>query len=547
MLARDIPLEIQWKILNHLGTASQIQYSLVSKQWRRAARHVLFHTIHLRSAKRENEFVATLVRSPCLRELVKELVLYDSTSMKKTQRYISLIHLTPNLRLLETKRNAGSLYQAALQEVQHGQWKSLHCIKPSIRSSSSFSVGAIGIGFSCPEYYGLLTALQDRLSSISLDISHMTHSLFELYCFQFPSYITRQIRFLSVKELECVSSEMTAIRSLDEVLMLCPNATEVTLKLNRLDKYEDQLIPIRPNMMVTRLSILLFISTEAGLDYISCKFPNARQLVIMANLLGEITAKFVHYALSMAKSNVSFREGKDLNQFFDGLSSFRFEGNIQIKLGPNLLHLQHDRFKPRYSKLSVKPKMHGLDLTQESLKVYLSQLNELSIGPIEEEHNQLLILCSQLQVLCIYCEDTITYNGPVLPITCLILESEGDNMKFLKEFTAFTPNLKDIKVNLSSDNICHIDVPYASLHSLDIYFRRTREASSVFLCIARLGIKSYFRVVKDQIIEIEATDHKKKQFQEIYLEAKINCKDIKHIEIQWESCRNIRCRVVHTF
>ncbi|KAI8327629.1 hypothetical protein EDC96DRAFT_549585 [Choanephora cucurbitarum] len=538
MLARDIPLEIQWKVLDHLRTAGQIQYSLVSKHWRRAARHVLFHTIHLRSAKRENEFVATLARSPCLQQLVKELVLYDSTGIKETQHYINLIHLTPNLRLLETKRNYDSLYQAALQEVQHGQWKNLHCIKPSMRSNTSFSVGAIGLEASCPQYYALLTVLQDRLSSISLDISHMTHSLFELYCFQFPSYVTRQIRFISVKELECVSSGMTAVRSLDEVLALCPNATEVTLKLNRLDRYEDQLISIKPNMTVKRLSILLFISTEAGLDYISCKFPNAMQLVIMVNLLGEITAKFLHYVLSMEKSNVSFREGKNLNQFFDELSSFSLEGNMQIKLGPNLLHLQHDRFKPCYSKLSLKSKMHGLDLTQDSLKVYLSQLNELNIGPIEEERNQLLIFCSQLQTLCICYEDTITYNGPILPITCLIIESEDDNMKFLKDFTVFTPNLKEIKVNLSSNNICHIDVPCASLHSLDIHFRRTRETSLVFLSIARPGIESYFQVIKNQIIEIDVTDYKKKQLQEIYLEAKINCKDIKHIKIQWESCRN---------
>ncbi|OBZ81834.1 hypothetical protein A0J61_10117 [Choanephora cucurbitarum] len=534
MLKEHLPFEIQWKILDYLETESKIQYSLVSKHWREAARYVLFRSICLESVEEEDAFIDLLIESPSLGESTKSLMLKSNSSMERDQQYSALIRLTPNLRFLQIDCDAGPFYQVALLEIQRGHWKYLHHIKDISNTTSISSMGANDIANSSLGYHALLSATKDRLSDVVLDLSSVSHSPTEIHCFQYPLYITRQTRFRSVKHLTFVSSHKTAIKSLDDALALFPNATDVILRHVELESHEDKLAEIEPNTVVEGLFITISALPKESLNYISCKFPNVKQLVLRAVENLESLTDFMRYAYSVKRLNMQLWRQEGLMVLLDAIVPLQWQGKMEIKFNPKILGLQYNRSEARHSKLYVRNHIGSFDFARASLIAYLNQLDELDTYSIDPEHIQLLSHCTQLKTLRI-CHNNVSVSEiPVLPITCFISSGGSNNMSFLEHLSASAPNLRDAMIEFNSSNITEICMPSTSFHSLCINFIEPLPTDLLDVHLIRSGEETYYQSLENQLCEIGPSEYRHEGSSISKVRIEIMCKDIKYLELRWQ-------------
>ncbi|KAI8377196.1 hypothetical protein EDC96DRAFT_561960 [Choanephora cucurbitarum] len=290
-------------------------FSSNAKHWREVAKHVLFKIIRL-NCKKLNMFIEIIVKSLFFIKLVKQ--------------YSALIYLTLNFESIETSACSESLYQVALDEIERGHWKYLEYID-DIELINGFSLNIDSA---------------NRLSALILSSSHIYHSVFEPLHFHFLSHITSQTRFNSVKKLIYAASGMTAIKSLNDALALCLNATEIMLKLHFLGKCSDELIQIEPNTVAE----YLFVSTKVVFKG-------------MANV--EASAELLYYAHLLP------RPRKILMRLpsFDGVEGCKL---VLVIVASNV--------NITYSKLCLLGGTYDHVSTIPSLVVYLNQLGELDIS-----------------------------------------------------------------------------------------------------------------------------------------------------------------------
>ncbi|KAI8339802.1 hypothetical protein EDC96DRAFT_578715 [Choanephora cucurbitarum] len=548
MTAGTLPLEIQWIILSHLSSTAQIQYSLVSKHWRAAAKHVLFDTIYLQSEEKVDEFVGLLLSSSPLGEFVQKLVFLTYASLNEAKRYSSLIHLTPHLKVLATEKTSNRLFQTAIQEVQYGHWKHLHSIgDSSIENGYDFVAGMKVELFKSSrlDYYALASALQDRLSTFVFDITSIDESSVEPYCFQLPLYITRQSRFNALKNLICFSQGTAAIGSLDDILALCPNATEVQLSIYHFLTSEDRWKQVKPNVTVRNLSVFVTKFTEASLDYICRKFSAVKQLTIHAldhsvsdtdeiidplEVPVDMKHQLAYYIHSTTTSDIWFRGISNSIELFLAFVSMQWQGKVQINLQPDFFQLQRDRSKPKHSELHIVLDVSGLNLRQAHLRNYLHQLDVLSIGPIDLRHNQLLAQCTCIQVLRMHYGCLSGYQGPKLPITRLILSGEGYNANFLKELSASTPNLRHVSLVLCTSDKIEIDTPCVSYDSLCVENFGCIKQGPIYILLIRSGIPSYYKTIENRLHEIGMDEFKEQEVKMDKAKMELKCNNIKRLK-----------------
>ncbi|KAI8356713.1 hypothetical protein EDC96DRAFT_257016 [Choanephora cucurbitarum] len=564
MLAGDLPFEIQAVILDHLNSVSRIQYSLVSRHWRQAARHLLFKTVQLRSEKEVDAFTDMLLESSSLGESVRKLVFKTPASMNEAQQYSALIHLTPNLQILETGRHANRLYQVAVEEIEHGHWQHLHSINDSMilydyESMTAQELEQIrGTG---PDYYALASALRDRLSAMKLDVTSERDSPFEPHCFQPPSYITRQTRFGALENLVCFSEEKTTIRSLDSALSLCPNATEVTLSLCYFHSCEDNRLQFRPNTTATTVHVFASRLTETSLNYLLHKFLNVKQLIIRildydddeydVDRIGpfemptELATQLAYYACTTEKFDIWFRGLMNNVQLFVAFTLVRWQGEMQINLQSHYIQFEHDRSKPKHSGLYLCLDVTRLDLRQPSLRAYFNQLDVLSIGQIGLEHYPILTHCSQLQELHMQYGHLDAYDGPYLPIHSLVVSYGNYNIHFLRQFSALTPHLKNARLTFNASSKVKIDMPSITFESLSLSIGQPQEASPFYFHLTQFGQDRYYQAIEDQLYEMEADEFKKHE--PVPNKARVICKGIKHLEIHRRVNGPLNRLIQHTF
>ncbi|KAI8374965.1 hypothetical protein EDC96DRAFT_541430 [Choanephora cucurbitarum] len=157
-----------------------------------------------------------------------------------------------------TEIGSDSLYQVALNEIKCGHWKYL-------KNTNDISLTKRD------HHQSDNAGIKDRLSALILNISHISHLVFEPPCFHFPLYIARQTRFnSSKKEPTSSSSRKIAVKLLNGALALCLNATNVTLKLRYLDECGDKLSAITPSLVayLNQLDDLKIKTEPFGLNHI---------------------------------------------------------------------------------------------------------------------------------------------------------------------------------------------------------------------------------------------------------------------------------------
>ncbi|OBZ83767.1 hypothetical protein A0J61_08183 [Choanephora cucurbitarum] len=565
MTASNLPFEIQQIILSHLNSTAQIQYSLVSKHWRAAAKHVLFDTIYLPSGQKVDECVDLLLVSSPLGEFVKKLVFLTCASLNEAKQYSSLIHLTPNLKVLATEKSSNRLFQTAIQEVRSGHWKHLHSIGDLSIENDYDSVTEMGtepFKSSVLDYYALASVLQDRLSAFVFDITSIDNSSVEPYCFQLPLYITRQTRFNALKDLICFSQGTTTIESLDDTLALCQNATEVKLSVHHFRTSKERWRQIEPNASVKSLSVFVTKFTEASLGYIYRKFSAVKQLTMHAldhsisntdetidplEVPVDMKHQLAYYVHSTTTSDIWFYGINNSIELFLAFVSMQWPGEMQINLESNLFQLQHDSSKPKHSELHIDLDIGGLNVKQATLRDYLNQLDVLSIGPIDVRYYPLLAQCTRIRVLRMYYGNPSGYQGPTLAISRLILFSEDYNANFLKEFSASTPNLRHVNLVLCTFGKIEIDTPCVSYDSLCVENLGWIMQSSVCLLLIRSGIQSYYKTIENRLCEIGIDEFKGQAVKMDRAKVELICNDIKRLEIHWRVKDSGRVRILHDF
>ncbi|KAI8361814.1 hypothetical protein EDC96DRAFT_576031 [Choanephora cucurbitarum] len=477
MTAVYLPIELHWKILSYLDKKDRSQYRLVSKEWNRAARHLLFREVHIDSHQTLDHFVKLLVESPSLGELVKDLRLTEPPDTTKALQYISLIQLTPNLRSIRTGYDADHVYQIAVQEVQHGHWSQLCSIK-----NRTHRLGA------CPRqaddasalrdsgYHALLSKVQDRLLHVALDITPISHFPYELYCFLYPDHITRTTRFNRSKRLICLSRKVTHTRSLHDAIKLCPHADEIVLRLEGLEGSKDSLTQIKSNRSIEHLSMhLIDIKEEDSLGYFYHMFPYVEHLLIQISMQTnsppmsiDTLNQLTHYAYSKGVCQIIFYHLENREQLLLSFISHQWQGETIVCLDYDYVDFVHDHYKPRRSRLKIKWDLDKVNFMQPGLRTYLNQLDELELDQLGLQHRQLLTHCTQLQLLRINCRSRNTYNSEhALPITHLVLHGRYSTSP-MNKISTLAPNLQHVTVDLESPDKAVIDMPFTSLHSLCI-------------------------------------------------------------------------------
>ncbi|OBZ86980.1 hypothetical protein A0J61_04958 [Choanephora cucurbitarum] len=261
-----LPYEIEWQIQSYLGYTDRLQCSFLSKRWREILRPVLFETVQIRLKDQTETFVDILDHTPSIGTSIKKLVCVTHARNDKMRFYAKLIHRTPNLKILEIHSRADALYRTALDAIDQGYWKHLHSINDQM--AFSFEPSCLN-----QYYYAVVSAIQDRLTTVMLNISSLPSSRQPHY-FQFP-FITRETRFRAAVQLTCISEVHVAVQSVDDVLTLCPNATDVILSFWSLDPLETR---VEPNQTVKKLKVSLYDSLVTGIDYIRQKFTHLDQL-----------------------------------------------------------------------------------------------------------------------------------------------------------------------------------------------------------------------------------------------------------------------------
>ncbi|KAI8349944.1 hypothetical protein EDC96DRAFT_519869 [Choanephora cucurbitarum] len=559
MSIKLLPYEIHSKILYYLNQSDRKQYSLVSKQWRKATTPILFQKVRITFEEGLNKCVDMFMKSPLIGDSVKSLVLDTVRIQDDTSRYSKLICLTPNLMILEVRSKSDALYRVALEDMKQEHWRHLHTV---ICQSNA----VLPILFISQSYYALASSIQDRLSFLMLDLSFTSDS-FEPHCFQFPLHITRETRFNAVRYLHCFSDQKATIQSLDDALALCPCATEIKLQLCHLDQYEDKerQIKIESNGVVKRLVVFLYDLTEAGLNYITRKFHHVDQLelrILMCinhvmspespgeepeiesfEMASDMIALLADYVHSINKFRILILGMRNQMSLLLAVTSLQRQGELTIEMSDGNFRCSGDVSKPDQSELSTDLLMDSFDLLQPMLIAYLKQLDKLQLESPDAGHTQLLAHCIKLKMLSMQYKDDHTYQGPILPIRVLELEGKGMHMNFVNQLIAFTPRLEVVRLRLTSLESVAFDMPSISLCllCLDAYF--APQKGTLYVCLIRAGIETHYRSFENRFCSIEASEFNGPDKTKITL----MCRDMKHLEVKWGRLRSNDVHIKHDF
>ncbi|KAI8329583.1 hypothetical protein BD560DRAFT_416681 [Blakeslea trispora] len=536
MPASSLPYEIQWKILDCLCMKDIVQYSLVSKHWREAAKHVMFKGISIYDENKAAKFIHLCAESPTTSNLIKKLTVRTDGVGNHAELYSEIIHLTPNVREIWVTRGASELYRVALQEIKHGHWPLLNHI------GIYMQFGGTNQNLN-QDYYAFASAIQDRLSHLNLRISSDFCSS-ELHCFQFPSSITRQTRFNAVRTLECYSDKKTRIRSIDDTLSLCPNATEIKLEIVSLDPIEERLMHIEPNTVVERLLIWVHYLSEAGVDYICRKFGRVKTLGLQFSRYGihgyrvaietfplDISMKaaiqLANYVSSLDDCTLSIQGISECTRLLYAFSLLRWQGRMSISMYAHYFRLTYDKSKSNLSELNIDVDAEDAFLEQPSIKAYLNQLSRLSFRQMSPISHKIVPWCTRLQYLKMSYDTSSSYEGPLLPITHLDLTSLGENKEFLKQLSSYTPYLRAVKMLLDYRNGIEIDMPTISFNSLWVISRNILFVNTFYLHLLQSNKQTWYRSIDDKLCAIEASEFEKQELDAETVRIKLICREIK--------------------
>ncbi|KAI8349945.1 hypothetical protein EDC96DRAFT_519873 [Choanephora cucurbitarum] len=507
-----LPYEIEWQIQSYLDYADRIQCSLLSKHWREMLKPVLFETVQIRLKDQTEAFVDILNHAPSIGISIKKLI-------------------------LEIHSRADALYCTALDAIEQGYWKHLH----SIHDQMAFSFEP-----SCltQHYYAVVSAIRDRLSTVMLNMSSLPPTRQPHY-FQFP-FITPETRFHAAVQLTCISEMHVAFQSVDDALTLCPNATDVMMTFWSLDPLETE---VEPNQVVKKLKVSLYDSLLTGIDYIRQKFAHLDQLTLIVQPPDEFDSSdalvLFDMPLTLATQLAQYLQKMDafeivLNGFINTIellhifTTFAWPGKMTIEASDTIMLLTYHRSEPTYAELYLDTNPGSIDITEASMRDYLGQLDDLQIHLMTHEHMPLLPYCTHLKYLSTECNTELSYHGPPLPITRLDLVAAGNSLRFLTQFTQSLPHLSHLYLRLGTSERLHIDTPLVSFQVLCIRVDQRSNSNEIHIHLIRSGTETFYRHVKDQLFEMEASEFKELGPDMERGKIKVVCKDIKQIGIFWK-------------
>ncbi|OBZ87794.1 hypothetical protein A0J61_04158 [Choanephora cucurbitarum] len=630
----DLPFDVHLIILSYLDKLDKHQYGLVCKQWYEPAKHAIFRVTSVTVEKKLDAFVDALATSN-IGNYISELRLYmghrtkgwsPSLMEKRKKQFAALIKHTPNLNLLEVgtsnpdkdentsdrvaffsgwrdkkepeapvEKGVNPFYQVVLESIRNGHWKALHSIDDDLLSENckEDSEDSEGIeDYLTPYYNAIISAMQERISYVVLDVTTTPELPLMPQCFKSSVKISKDTQFPKVKHLGCYSSEKTTIQTIDDVLELCPAATQVSLSLNEFHKNQGELKKVKPNTLVTNLRVIVFSLTESFLNYMCRKFPNANKLDMivlegctMKSVIEdededdfafdsdddfdvgsrywlEIPTKMIQqlatYVKSMERFLIRIHYVANRVEVFDIFNKTLSPIKLYTRLDGLTIGTEPKKTK---STLQLDPNVTNIKLTATT-KAALNQLDELffDLNNIEPtvlpsaNYRQLLTHCKQLKELSF--STFILYDFPkqTLPVTHLTIHDCEVDRKLWKQFSRQMPQLTNMKILFDpnsegmkerDDNVFKIDMPFTSFSRLEIEYMLVFTRHVLYLKVTRSGTTTYYCQYDEDDEEVEGPSKKlkeitKKEYQgcisnEEFGVVELICQDIKHLRVHcWD-------------
>ncbi|KAI8372117.1 hypothetical protein BD560DRAFT_395208 [Blakeslea trispora] len=585
MSATSLPYEIQREVLSYLDEIDQDSYSLVCKHWSKPAQHIKFKKVILKSSKKLSTLIELLKKSDAIKESVKEVELRSSITLKITKQHYKLIHLTPNVRTLVVEDDANEMFRVVLEAIKRGHWQNLDCINfcpnytsmgiaPEMEEMISklaedrFALLTAGhdhgnmLDNLTDEYYDLVLAIKDRLSSLNLRIAWLPESADQLQSSHLPLNFTKQTRFDAVKRLTCHSDLYTSVQILDSAFDLCPNATEVMVFPSHLNMREGKLAKIEPNTKVKKLVIYLWNLSETVLDYVCRKFPKLEEFkldirpyseegdsdLISPDVSAETIARVASYTSSLKYFSLSIDGAADTMPFLNELTKLQWKGKSLIDTSEDYLSVACNKSGKKFSEMIYRWHTDNFGMSQTSMQAYLNQLDDLSLDDLGPKNARILAHCTNLQTLGITSFDGYSYGGPSLPITRLNVSHEGRNRSSLKKFLSYTPHLKIVEYGCPSRLNFVVDMPSVSFDILFLALFVSKGIDIISVHVVRSGVDRYFQTkfLGDELLEVKDSEPEEPWLGFTTMHVKVICKDIKRIETG-RPLELDRRRFVHNF
>ncbi|KAI8335597.1 hypothetical protein BD560DRAFT_451089 [Blakeslea trispora] len=571
-MEKDLPTEIHDQILAHLDTQTILEYQRVCRQWYKPANCILYTNLFLSSHLQVYKLIDTLEGSPHLRELVKDVEVDieqdpkpdPSETTTRILKYSQLIQYTPNLDSFHYRSIPAYLYTLILQQVQQGQWKRLRVLRET------------GFHHNLPlGYYAVISAIQDRLEDIELDLTTLLDRNDGSQRYVFSSCINNETRFRKVKTLFCRWTGLNRTECLDDILSMCPVVTELTLDIWYLKHFGS--LPISPNTTVEDLCVYMYDLTYSNLDYIRHKFSNLKQLslYVFSRPADSEIEEFPEFTLSLDVIEllldftskikdvvISMRCLANTMDLFDAFSRLPSGGEMHIDLmvkttypralNCNGLAIYINPSRPKKSMLEICPQQHGIELNKHTI-AYLNQLDDLVLHSKTaitlnnvtrtRDHRQLLLHCHQLKSLCMYGFKLDSMDTKWISLQKLVLQDCNFSQELLTHISYGSPALKTIHLincsTLSNPKKRYppkpfiIDMPNTSIKYLLIKCNTERKATSLALQIVRLNKSVCFEGRGGLLTSISTEQYDRIQPTDRLAKIEIVCQDIEGMSLSF--------------
>ncbi|KAI8371983.1 hypothetical protein EDC96DRAFT_501135 [Choanephora cucurbitarum] len=636
----DLPFDIHLIILSFLDKPDKHQYSLVCKQWHKPAKHAIFQVTSVTIEKRLDAFVNALGTSD-IGSYIRELRLYmghrikgwsPSLMEKRKEQFAALIKHTPNLNLLEVnttnpdedenissgrvtlsgwgnekkpespvEKGVNPFYQVVLESIQNGHWKNLHSIDDDLLLKNSKHESEGIDEYLTPYYSAIVSTIQERISYVVLDVTTTPKSPLMPQCFKTSAKISKDTRFPKAKHLGCYTSKETTIQTIDDLLELCPAATQVSLGLNEFHMNRGELKKVEPNTLVTDLRVSVSSLKESFLNYICHKFPNAKSLDMIvfegSDFEDESEDDFIYdfndgydrgrrywlqiptkmiqqlatYVKSMKKFIIRIYYVANRVEVFDVFSTTLPSTKLYTYLDGLTIGTEPKRTK---STLHLDPNVTNIKPTAAT-KAALNQLDELffvlnSIQPTTlppGKCRQLFAHCKQLKELSFSAFHLFDFPKQTLPVTHLTIHDCEVERKLWKQFSRQMPQLTNLKIIFDpstegmkerDDNVFKIDMPFTSFSRLEIEQMLVLARDVLCLKVTRSGTTTYYCQYDEDDEEVEWPSKKlkeisKKEYQECVSDEDVGiveliCQDIKYLRVQcWDVSDGLEFEKEHEF
>ncbi|KAI8389315.1 hypothetical protein BD560DRAFT_381267 [Blakeslea trispora] len=600
---KELPLDLHFEILGYLNAHEMSEYSLVCKHWLEPARYMLYRTHCLEVGEEMDHYMdhpeIMSMRGRYVKEVIFCLNFIDQNMSqsnqpalleKRARQYADYIEHAPNVTTVtlekawdipSTRASVNerlAFYGALMEALQQNKWTHLYCIDdwdmmpPQSRVEFNIELPPLSIEeeliFSY--YYRILSVIQDRVSSVALDATPVSNS--DSHCFQSPLSINRETRFPKAESLTCWFKKTTTIRSLEDIITLCPAATKATLVFYTMVEGESKgrtigkERTITANYKIRNLTIWTSVPSNAVLEYIYLKFQHLDRLQLL------MAHASYHCDASKSMMNTLCNYLSMLSSYEVSLPHTGYElellGLFTRTLCPTKLMVTLNPLSfessTGLSALTFDPSL--VDVSSEPTCLpFLSQLDQMNLTTEEPAmlvpafYEPYARHCKQLKEIT-FCKYVLYELESTLPFTQLELSECTILPQFWLTLSYFMPQLQCLNVDsffLEEDEPSSyrttLKMPWTSFHQFNWATLPCGQMDTFYLKLTRSGITRYYQHAEEGVFLKNLKEIKSDEFEEQTKDNQVAvmelyCRDIQSLELEYMDLSSGGCFTIqHQF